>query len=153
MGCLKFISEVAVPSGVAGIVRGGRTIAGQCHVIIVLQLQYVAIGRCGKRPIYSRDMSRIVRSAMLQMRVSPEIKLASEHVLRRIGLNITEATELFLRRMIIDQRIPFEVIAVDNATYAQLVSDWEEETRMMEVKRRSGSPKSLVKARVGSKRE
>ena len=98
-------------------------------------------------------MSRIVRSAMLQMRVSPEIKLASEHVLRRIGLNLTEATELFLRRMIIDQRIPFEVIAVDNATYAQLVSDWEEETHMMEVKRRRGSPKSLMKARVGSKRE
>jgi addiction module RelB/DinJ family antitoxin len=113
----------------------------------------MTIGMCGKRPIYSRDMSRIVRSAMLQMRVSPEIKLASEHVLRRIGLNLTEATELFLRRMIIDQRIPFEVIAVDNATYAQLVSDWEEEAHMMEVKRRSGSPKSLVKARVGSKRE
>ena len=67
-------------------------------------------------------MSRVIRSAMLQMRVSPEIKLASEHVLRRIGLNLTEATELFMRRMIIDQRIPFEVIAVDNATYAQLVS-------------------------------
>src|ERR1700730_16009979 len=44
-------------------------------------------------------MSRIIRSAMLQMRVSLEIKLASEHVLRRIGLNLTEATELFLRRM------------------------------------------------------
>ena len=80
-------------------------------------------------------------------------ELASEHVLRRIGLNLTEATELFLRRMIIDQRIPFEVIAVDNATYAQLVSDWEEEAHMMEVQRRRGSPKSLMKARVGSKRE
>ena len=98
-------------------------------------------------------MSRVIRSAMLQMRVSPEIKLASEHVLRRIGLNLTEATELFLRRMIIDQRIPFEVIAVDNATYAQLVSDWEEETHMMEVKRRVGSPKSLAKTRIVSKRE
>jgi addiction module RelB/DinJ family antitoxin len=98
-------------------------------------------------------MSRIVRSAMLQMRVSPEIKLASEHVLRRIGLNLTEATELFLRRMIIDQRIPFEVIAVDNATYAQLISNWEEETHMMEIKRQSGSPKALSKARVASKRE
>jgi len=98
-------------------------------------------------------MSRIVRSAILQTRVSPEIKLASEHVLRRIGLNLTEATELFLRRMIIDQRIPFEVIAVDNATYARLVSDWEEETHVMEIKRRSGSPKRLSKARIGSRRE
>ena len=74
-------------------------------------------------------MSRIVRSAMLQMRVAPEIKFASEHVLRRVGLNLTEATELFLRRMIIDQRIPFEVAAFDNATFTQLVLDWEEESR------------------------
>lgn len=98
-------------------------------------------------------MSRIVRSAMLQMRVSPEVKLASEHVLRRIGLNLTEATELFLRRMIIDQRIPFEVVAFDNATFAQLVSDWEEETHMMEIKRRRGSPKSALKSGAGSRRE
>lgn len=73
---------------------------------------------------------------MLQMRVSPEIKLASEHVLRRIGLNLTEATELFLRRMIIDQRIPFEVIAIDNATFSQLVQDWEEEARAIAMKKR-----------------
>ena len=90
---------------------------------------------------------------MLQMRVSPEIKLASENVLRRIGLNLTEATELFLRRMIIDQRIPFEVVAVDNATFSQLILDWEEEAHMIEVKRHRGAPKTLAKARVGSKRE
>ena len=82
-----------------------------------------------------RDMIRIVRSSMLQMRVSPEIKLASEHVLRRIGLNLTEATELFLRRMIIEQRIPFDVVALDNATFTQLVLDWEEESHMIAMKR------------------
>ena len=82
-----------------------------------------------------RDMIRIVRSSMLQMRVSPEIKLASEHVLRRIGLNLTEATELFLRRMIIEQRIPFDVVALDNATFTQLVLDWEEESHTIAMKR------------------
>ena len=77
-------------------------------------------------------MSNIIRSAMLQMRVTPEVKLASEHVLRRIGLNLTEATELFLRRMIIEQRIPFDVAAFDNATFTQLLLDWEEESRVIE---------------------
>ena len=91
--------------------------------------------RLWKTPIYSSHMSRIVRSAMLQMRVSPEIKLASEHVLRRIGLNLTEATELFLRRMIIDQRIPFEVIAIDNVTFTKLLADWNEETRTAKIDR------------------
>jgi addiction module RelB/DinJ family antitoxin len=79
-------------------------------------------------------MTRIIRSAMLQMRVAPEIKLASEHVLRRIGLNLTEATELFLRRMIMDERIPFEVVALDNATFTQLLLDWESETKALTAK-------------------
>ena len=91
---------------------------------------------------YTPSMSRIIRSAMLQMRVAPEIKLASEHVLRRIGLNLTEATELFLRRMIIEQRIPFEVVAFDNATFTQLVLDWEEESRTIAVKRGRHLPRA-----------
>jgi hypothetical protein len=40
---------------------------------------------------------------MLQMRVTPPIGLALENVLERLDLNITEATETFYRRMIIDQ--------------------------------------------------
>jgi len=97
-------------------------------------------------------MSRIIRSAMLQMRVSPEIKLASEHVLRRIGLNLTEATELFLRRMIIDQRIPFDVVAIDNSIFTNLMLDWDEEQRTITVKR-NGRTGRNSRAKVSSKRE
>jgi addiction module RelB/DinJ family antitoxin len=97
-------------------------------------------------------MSRIIRGATLQMRVAPEIKLASEHVLRRIGLNLTEATELFLRRMIIDQRIPFDVVAFDNATFTQLVLDWEEEERAITLKRH-GRVRRSSQAPRRSKRE
>jgi addiction module RelB/DinJ family antitoxin len=101
---------------------------------------------------YTPSMSRVIRSAMLQMRVAPEIKYASEHVLRRIGLNLTEATELFLRRMIIDQRLPFDVVAFDSATYTQLVLDWEDESRTISVKRDRRTSKSFRKSRP-SKRE
>ena len=97
-------------------------------------------------------MSRIIRSAMLQMRVSPEIKLASEHVLRRIGLNLTEATELFLRRMIIDQRIPFDVVAIDNSIFTNLMLDWDEEQHTIAIKRNGRSRKSS-RVKVSSKRE
>jgi addiction module RelB/DinJ family antitoxin len=88
---------------------------------------------------------------MLQMRVAPEIKHASEHVLRRIGLNLTEATELFLRRMIIEQRLPFDVVAFDNATYTQLVLDWEEESRTITMEQ----SRQVLKSRTSrhSKRE
>jgi addiction module RelB/DinJ family antitoxin len=69
-------------------------------------------------------MSLLTRTAVLQARVSPEIKIASEHVLRRIGLTMTEAMELFLRRIIVDEKLPFEVAALDDAALATIVGAW-----------------------------
>lgn len=68
-------------------------------------------------------MSIVKRTAMLQIRVTPAIKRASELILGRIGLNMTEAVELFLRRMIVNQKLPFEVVAIGDATYVGLLAD------------------------------
>jgi antitoxin component of RelBE/YafQ-DinJ toxin-antitoxin module len=38
---------------------------------------------------------------------------------------MTEAMELFSRRLIVDQRLPFEVVALDDETLATIVSSWE----------------------------
>jgi addiction module RelB/DinJ family antitoxin len=93
-------------------------------------------------------MVRIIRDSMLSMRVSPAIKLATENVLERLGLNITEATEMFFRRMIIDQRIPFEVAAIDPATYTKLLLEWEKTSREVEKAYGRGSARrSLVRPR------
>jgi addiction module RelB/DinJ family antitoxin len=65
-------------------------------------------------------MALITRSETIQARVSPLIKEASERVLWRIGLNMSEAMELFLRRIIIDKRIPFEIVALDTNDLLQV---------------------------------
>jgi addiction module RelB/DinJ family antitoxin len=70
-------------------------------------------------------MSLVTRSAMLQARVYPELKHAGEDILRRMGLTMTEAMELFLRRVIVYQKLPFEVIALDDATLRSLTETWE----------------------------
>jgi DNA-damage-inducible protein J len=74
---------------------------------------------------YTAAMTLTTRTAMLQARVRPEIKFASEQILRNIGLTMTEAMELFLRRLIVDQKLPFEVAAVDEATLATILGSWE----------------------------
>jgi len=66
----------------------------------------------------------VTRSAMLQARVYPEIKHASERVLSRIGLNMSEAMELFLRRVIVDEKLPFEVVALDEIVLKEIDADW-----------------------------
>jgi DNA-damage-inducible protein J len=65
----------------------------------------------------------MTRSAMLQMRVTPSVKHASEQIFRRIGLSMTQAMELFLRRVIVDEKLPFEVVALDQATLARIAED------------------------------
>jgi addiction module RelB/DinJ family antitoxin len=70
------------------------------------------------------------RSAIIQARVRPEIKFAGEQVLRHIGLTMTEAMELFLRRLIVDQKMPFEVAALDEATFATIMNSWDASRRM-----------------------
>ena len=67
----------------------------------------------------------MTRSAIVQARVRPEIKFAGEQVLRSIGLTMTEAMELFLRRVIVDQKLPFEVVALNEPTLTTIVAAWE----------------------------
>jgi len=55
----------------------------------------------------------------------PEIKYAGEQVLRNIGLTMTQAMELFLRRTILDQRLPFEVVALNDELLTEMIAAWE----------------------------
>jgi addiction module RelB/DinJ family antitoxin len=74
-------------------------------------------------------MTLVTKTATIQVRVVPLVKTASERVLWRIGLNMSEAIELFLRRVIVDERIPFEVIALELAqidSVSTVVSTGEE---------------------------
>jgi addiction module RelB/DinJ family antitoxin len=53
------------------------------------------------------------RDTIIQARVAADIKEASADVLRCIGLSMSEAMELFLRRVIDDQRLPFHEVLED----------------------------------------
>ncbi len=64
---------------------------------------------------YTQPMTHVTRTATIQARVMPMIKEASERVLWRIGLTMSEAVELFLRRIIVDERIPFDIVALNGS--------------------------------------
>jgi addiction module RelB/DinJ family antitoxin len=70
------------------------------------------------------------RSAIIQARVRPEIKFAGERVLRALGLTMTDFMELALRRLIVDQKLPFEVTALDDAAIGSLLRSWEAHTKL-----------------------
>jgi DNA-damage-inducible protein J len=76
-------------------------------------------------------MSLVTRTAIIQARVSPEIKYAGEKVLRKLGLNLTEVMEMFIRRMIADQGLPFEVIALDEGLLETIAQEYENQLKAM----------------------
>ena len=76
-------------------------------------------------------LTAMTRSAIIQARVRPEIKFAGEQVLRSIGLTMTEAMELFLRRVIVEQRLPFEVTALDEPALQSIVSVWQKRDALL----------------------
>lgn len=79
---------------------------------------------CGNS-CYTGAMSR---SAFVQARVLPEIKFAAERVLRGLGLTMTDLMELVLRRLIVDQKLPFEAVALNDATLAAIANEWRMQT-------------------------
>jgi addiction module RelB/DinJ family antitoxin len=89
-------------------------------------------------------MTLVTRTAMIQARVVPDVKVAGEHVLKRIGLTVSEAMELFIRRMIVDQRLPFDVIALTEEHFADVVQDVvakEEASRLKTIEAGQGKTK------------
>jgi addiction module RelB/DinJ family antitoxin len=86
-------------------------------------------------------MVLVTKSATIQIRVMPFVKAASERILLRIGLNMSEAVELFLRRMIIDQRIPFDVVALPSLETEEFLQD-QAGAAALSMEKRTNSTKS-----------
>ena len=74
--------------------------------------------------LHLRYTCAVSRTAIIQARVRPEIKLAGECVLKGLGLTMTELMELALRRLIIDQKLPFEPTVLSDRQLAKLQKQW-----------------------------
>jgi addiction module RelB/DinJ family antitoxin len=68
-------------------------------------------------------MTSLVKSSKIQARVLPLIKEASEAILWRMGLNMSEAFELFLHRVIVDSALPFQVQAISTERLLEISED------------------------------
>lgn len=58
----------------------------------------------------------MAKTAMVIARVEPELKRDSEKVLKRLGISITEAVNLFLAQVRIQKGLPFDVRIPNKAT-------------------------------------
>ncbi len=67
----------------------------------------------------------MAKTAMVIARVEPELKKDSEKVLKKLGISITEAVNLFLSQVRIQKGLPFEV-RIPNKTTLKAMKDAEE---------------------------
>ena len=52
-----------------------------------------------------------MEQAMVNFRIDKEIKLAMEDTCKKKGLNMSTALTIFIRKVVAEQRIPFEITA------------------------------------------
>lgn len=72
-------------------------------------------------------------TSMLHIRVDDDIKEQATEALTSMGLSVSDAVRLFLRRVVIDQSFPLELKVPNVETRAAM-----EESREMMAKRRAG---------------
>ena len=51
----------------------------------------------------------MTKTAYINTRVEPKLKRDAQKVLKEVGVNTTDAVEMFLHQVVIQQGIPFEV--------------------------------------------
>ena len=73
------------------------------------------------------------QTSMLHIRVDDDIKEQATAALTTMGLSVSDAVRLFLRRVVVDQAFPLELKVPNAETQAAM-----EESRAMMVSRRKG---------------
>ena len=66
----------------------------------------------------------IMKTALIQTRVEPDLKAEVERILREIGISTSEAITIFLNRVKLEQGIPFE-LKIPNAKTIEAIQDIE----------------------------
>lgn len=64
-----------------------------------------------------------METANLNIRVDKDVKLAAEDVAAALGMNLTTAVNIFLRKMVAVDGIPFDVRLEPNAETRQALED------------------------------
>ena len=72
------------------------------------------------------------QTSMLHIRVDDDIKVQATQALTAMGMSVSDAVRLFLRRVVIDQAFPLELKVPNAETRAAM-----EESRAMMAKRRT----------------
>ena len=73
------------------------------------------------------------QTSMLHIRVDDDIKEQATSALTTMGLSVSDAVRLFLRRVVVDQAFPLELKVPNAETQAAMA-----ESRAMMVRRRNG---------------
>ena len=73
----------------------------------------------------------MTQTSMLHIRVDDDVKVQATEALANMGLSVSDAVRLFLKRVVIDQAFPLELKVPNAETLAAM----EESRRMMKARR------------------
>lgn len=95
------------------------------HPLTVSQLRY-------RMQIQFRGLTMAAQTSMLHVRVDDETKAQATEALAALGMSVSDAVRLFLRRVVVDQAFPLELKVPNAQTRAAM-----EESRSIMAARRA----------------
>jgi DNA-damage-inducible protein J len=81
----------------------------------------------------------MAKTAYINARVDKKLKSDAQKVLRDVGVNTSDAVDMFLRQIVMRQGIPFKVVKIPNKETRAAIR----ELRAGKVKVHSGSTKDI----------
>lgn len=66
----------------------------------------------------------MLKSSTLNVRVEPDVKVKTQRIFKRLGLSTSEAIYLFLKRVVAEKGLPFE-LKLPNRTTRKVLKDSE----------------------------
>ncbi|MCP4658958.1 MAG: type II toxin-antitoxin system RelB/DinJ family antitoxin [bacterium] len=64
----------------------------------------------------------MAKTATIRARIEPQLKSEAENILAQLGLTATQAVTLFFRQLVLQRRLPFELVlpnAITLRTFAE----------------------------------
>ena len=75
----------------------------------------------------------MAKTDTLHIRIEPSVKKKAESTLKDLGLSITEAVNVFLNQVILNDGIPFEIRKPKNKATIQAIEDTKEGKKLSKV--------------------
>jgi DNA-damage-inducible protein J len=76
---------------------------------VIVGSDFLIVPFCVTIVLQNKNRNKIMKTAIINARIEPELKSQVENILKEVGLNATQAITLFYKQVLLNNGIPFDI--------------------------------------------